>query len=306
MQKFRGVSIIQRAIGGTIFLKWSDPRRKPAKQKFTSSKSDQPDIAERIASEISTLIYGPVENWRKPPKGLHPRTYTIWNATEEVKKAVRSLPIITKSFVAKLPEDRSLWNESNPEYVQVIKLMEAEENIRNLLEELSMTRSERDSYRERCKLLEGQFRKMNAQIVKSASPKPLEKAIAEYFKSKDGTTASGMWRKTLLCWCERLKDQFGGAQDVHEITADDLIKHIEKFKTSSGNKKQLTNNLCKFLTWATDGQFDARLVKKSILGNLPRQNEEWYWLTNAQALAMIENLKKLDFGQYWSDLATIQ
>ena len=305
MEKFKGVTYIQQAKGGVWFLKYIDPRFR--KQVMRSTETTEIGIAERIARELSTIIYDKSQ-WDRPNPDFHPRTRQIWKPLLiEVKQAVDSIPLITKSFLEKLPPDvRDLPN--HPETAQLERMIEMQDKIKELLEQLMMVTDERNTYRDENTRLHAQLRKMGVKAIKDDTPKPIGEAIDEFFDS-GATEATGNWRYALRKYFNLLAAHVGGEHiNARNISPEEVAKFIySRQKSSSDTKRRLKIALCKFLRHATNEAFDERTLSeltKGLKKQAARESvDEWYWLTKEQALAICENMKL--HGQFWNDAALL-
>jgi len=305
MPRRKSVKIYSKTAGGVLYLRFDDPRAGIRKQVNVSAHTDQRKVAERIAEELTRIINTPSE-WTQLPSGLYPRTVEIWKPlSTDIREALNSIPLITSTMVASLPDNFTERLE-DPASQQVLRFMEMEDQLRELLDDLYKTTLERDYYRERFTLADGQLRKMGAKTIKDASPRLIAEAVKAYFKATDGPKASGEWRYILMKWCERFSTALDKGRNAQDIEPDEIIAHIQGQDVADGTKKKLTFALCAFLDWASYRQFDTDHVKNAILPHLEDEETEWFWLTRKQCQLLIKNLVNATDGNYWADAAMLQ
>ena len=301
-----GVSLVQKTKGdGTWYLRFRDPRENGA-QKFLTSRTTDFQSATRVAEELSRLIRKR-EHWDEPPEGLHPRTYKLWGArslADRAKEATTELRMFGHADPAGFQD----W-DGNPLTREVLR-----DRWAALLERLKTTSEDRDQWRERALLAEGQLRKMGTRILRDASvlQAHLGDALSRWlagFKGRDPDYAADV-RFVLRAFARA----FGEAKPLSALQGreHDLEVWLSGIKRKDGKpigaarRVYIRRAVLRFLEDA-GLSVDRKAVRRPRRGEVRRDRGPIRWLSREQALKVARLLpgRKDDAG-YWQAAFRVQ
>ncbi len=310
MKKFKGVEIKQQSTGGMLYVRFRDPRTHPKRQIYTTTETVDMGIAERIAGELSGIIYGPTEHWHKLPSGLHPRTTQIWNPVDteiDDMTSDQALSIIFKQLKNGLtPENQTQFIQARRIFIDLV----------NKVTEIPALIQERDKYKHENMLFKAERKRQGLRDIKDGARKLISQAIADYFDS-GACGARSSWRDALKGWFKRFGNELGMGENIMDVTPEQVAKHIFGLRRKGKNgkdgkpvgadtKRRIRINLATFLRYSTNGNFDERrlftLTKSLSVQARLETNTEWVWLEPEQATQVIAAIPE----QYFRDAATIQ
>lgn len=214
MSTHPGVYLKQTTLGGMCNIRWRDPRRSNA-EVLRSTRTADFEIATRIAEELSRLIRTP-EHWNDPPEGLHPRTLELWGVRPvvgQVEALVKELDDPTTFMTSStMPSQYRDW-DGKP-----VKPEDFRTKLEALTKTVSHLKSERDGWRDRAQISEGQLAKMNVRIL----------------RTKSAQTVS--LKEAMEAWLEKLWSQ-GNDEDYSQ----DQEWNVRRFVEAFGEKTKLSD-----------------------------------------------------------------
>lgn len=309
MLKFKGVEIKQQTTGGALYVRFRDPRTSPKRQVYKSTESNDMGTAERIAGELSGLIYGPPEHWHKLPSGLHIITEKIWNPMDKTVDSMTDDHAVTLIFQA-------LKNGPTGNHEQFMQARQRVLDLMNRVLEIPALIQERDALKNENMLLKAERKRMGLRAVKDGARKSIASAVDDFFKS-GACGATSDWRNALRGWFDRLSNELGPNTNVMDITPEMIANHINSLRKQAkkgtvgkplgaDTKRRIRINLNTFLRHATNGNFDGdqliALTKGLSAQARMETNTEWFWLKPEECKSLIANIS----DQYWRDAALCQ
>jgi len=320
-----GVRLWRKVDGGTFYLYWRDPKN-GQRQRNDSTETSDPLESKRMALSLSRYLKD------SAAPDLHPKITTLVGANlidQQVLKA--RLAQMDDSFGGKFHEGQDKTTvvrilaaefsrafkcapeDSMTALVQSIRTLffkagpisPVSDDVYRLCDLLLEVAKDRDNYKERARQLEGMLRQKGQKFVLKTEYLGLSQAVERFMQAPDGTKSKGAWRDKIELRLNRMAKEIGAKKNVHDLTPDETMDYLSKLEGVATTKESITTYVCKFLKWATNGQFDSEGVRKAIIDNLEYENAEWFWLTRDEALLLIKQIRE-DNGDYWADAATIQ
>ena len=324
--KIKGVGFITKIAGGTIFLKWRDPRDARRQRQHSAETNDRTD-AEKVALWLSRMVHTP-DYWNDPPKDAHPIALRIWGAElfgDRVAAAIAAPNPDDVIFgIGETNPLAATWRLQNglPATLTSEEIerqnqndstrMQAAEQLKAIKTEISQIKEERDNLRGEVKRLRSIIKQMGKRGELNLEPVELSVAIKEYLASSTGSRATGQFRKTVEWWLKAFEKKFGAKHDVKTFDPDEVSKYLGSLlkDAGAGTVRQRMNQVCRFLRTASCGMFDEGVVKNNVLPLLKKKSEEnddeeWFWLTDDEATNLIAKMRERH-GDFWADAATIQ
>lgn len=306
-----GVSLHTKIKGGVINFMFRDSFDK-GKQKIRSSKTNEWEKASKLAEQLSEALRSKPDEIKDQYDKLIYDILQIQPFERKLAKAKEALEPgdIEVMLPAKPGRPRRL---QGPRFVTKKRDPASIQAAEELLSQLEHMRKQREYWRAKAIKAEAALgRKLSDAEIKSG-PRTLKKAIADFMNpDKSDLKASGQSRYAVQKWIERFAKDYGEETDVNEVSTEQVIAHLSKFREQA----KLSDIYCyvtKFMIFATHAQFNREPVKKWFDGvrqqrkaaGKDTQSADWFWLTAKECKSLLDQLKK-DAGDYWTDAATIQ
>ena len=304
-----GVSLWQKVAGGTYYAMFRDPRNE--KQKRPTLETSDQLVAHERARVISTIRATPAW-WENPPRTLDAVARKAWGASDRTAQIVDAFQDLKSSTnEANVDKFMSVALRRDPKKKRVFEGHKGPWKFENLAQRLADAHADLDTKVQRIAVLEAILKRMGVKVTADMQPRPMTQAVNDYLASPTGSNASPRYKKIVRFWLEKYAKHVGDSQNVLDVEPQNLVDYLAGLLStnSSGNVRQQTDQICKFMRFANSA-FDEKEVKGVMKPRLKKHTDDkespdWYWLSNAQALALIEAMK-LQWGQYWADAATLQ
>ncbi len=321
------VRLWRKSNSGHHYLYWRDPRDN-RRQRNDSTGTEDSLEAQRMALSLSRYLRDPENS----PPDLHPKISEILGINLLDQRIVSAKLAIVDDIVATSKSEHKgkvdLYRELVKELVaafggpagdvltNTIDVVRSKfaagrqptvdsREVYELLDLLKTVSIDRDQWRDRSRALEGLVREKGQRFILRTEPKSIKQAVEEFMAAPDGMSSKGQWRYSVECWLNRFARELKSVKNVHDLTPEQIVAHIQKQKGVASTKTSMTTYICLFMKWVSKGTFDCPTVRSAILDNLEEESPEWFWLKKQESLDLIARVRKLS-GDYWADAALLQ
>jgi len=307
----RGAKLAYETEGGTLYVRcgatgWA----------FVTTETNDFHAACKVAKDVMALHVNPSDTtersqrareiWAKFAGGGSTRD-TLHKANAEAAQAAEALANASRRKLTRDEFIISVTPAGNTK-AERAALDEATKKAEALYQTAI---AERDAFKlevERLKIrnreLEGLLKKVNNRITHEQQPVTMADAVTAFLDSGHGSDSH--WQKDLKSYCNRFRDSVGKDKNIFDVMPSDVIDWLEDVGGEWEGKttKNAAGAINQFMANQTRGQWNDFELMEWLRRNVKGSAKDYFWLEDAEADVLIETLG--NFGEYWSDVATIQ
>lgn len=232
------------------------------------------------------------------------------DAIEDVKRALESLPELADF-------DYSDRDKAEAVAVALRRLQETLELVRNANDALNQKvvdlESQKADLERQNQLLHLRLSRYEAKELKDAKVGTLMEEYERFAAELDKTKNSQRWKREVKAYLKRFMKAMGEGKPANEITEREVATYVAGLKGMDGQRvseimrKRTRETACRFLDFATRGNFNAKLVPTVKTKDIRREAKAIVWLEKKEVDRLLAKIPKDDeHGLYWRDVAQIQ